>query len=68
MNFLIYNLFPSLNNLTNRQKLMLRLLIISVTMLLFGAYYKINDQPNADIIIGSAMIIQLISIIGLLSK
>jgi len=47
---------------------MFRLLIISVTMLLFGAYYKINDQPNADIIIGSAMIIQLISIIGLLSK
>jgi hypothetical protein len=67
MNFIVFKLFPKLNSLTKRQKLMFRLLMISVTMLLFGAFFKITDQPNSDLILGSAMILQLISIVGLLS-
>lgn len=65
---LLYKLFPVLNNLTKRQKLMFRLLILSVTMIFFGAYFKINDKPNTDLILGSAMILQVFSIVGLLSK
>ncbi|REG84656.1 hypothetical protein [Algoriphagus antarcticus] len=65
---LLYKLFPKLNSLTKRQKLMFRLLLLSVSMVFFGAYFKINDRPNADLILGSAMIIHFISIVGLLSK
>ncbi|WP_339867913.1 hypothetical protein [uncultured Algoriphagus sp.] len=65
---LLYNLFPVLNNLTKRQKLMFRLLLLSVSMIFFGAYFKINDKPNTDLILGSAMLIHVISIVGLVSK
>ncbi|PZX53251.1 hypothetical protein [Algoriphagus chordae] len=65
---LLYKLFPVLNNLTKRQKLFFRLLLLSVSAAFFGAYFKINDLPNADLILGSAMILQVISIAGLLSK
>ncbi|SFU04086.1 hypothetical protein SAMN04489724_3544 [Algoriphagus locisalis] len=65
---LLYKLFPNLNNLSKRQKLMFRILLISISMVIFGAYFKIIDRPNADLILGSAMILQIISIIGLLSK
>ncbi|MFC5627169.1 hypothetical protein [Algoriphagus winogradskyi] len=64
----IYKLSLRLNNLTKRQKLMFRLLLISVSMMLFGAYFKINGKPNTDLILGSAMLIHFISIIGLVSK
>jgi hypothetical protein len=37
-------------------------------MIFFGAYYKINDLPNADLILGSAMILQVLSVAGMLSK
>lgn len=68
MTFLIYKLFPRLNNLTKRQKLMLRLLLLSVSMTIFGAYFKITDRPNTDLILVSAMTLQVIAIIGLVSK
>ena len=65
---LLYKLSPTLNNLTKRQKLMFRLLLLSVTMIFFGAYFKINGKPNTDLILGSAMLIHVISIVGLVSK
>ncbi|WP_339701315.1 hypothetical protein [Algoriphagus aquimarinus] len=65
---LLYKLFPRLNNLTKRQKLMFRLLLLSVSVMFFGAYFKINGKPNTDLILGSAMILQVISIVGLASK
>ena len=65
---ILYKLFPVLNNLTQRQKLMFRLLLLSVTMIFFGAYLKINNKPNTDLILGSTMILQVFSIVGLLSK
>lgn len=65
---LLYKLFPKLNSLTKRQKLMFRLLLISVSMAFFGAYFKIIDLPNADLILGSAMLLQVLPIVGLLSK
>ncbi len=68
MNILFHKLFPILNDLTKRQKLMFRLLLLSLSMALFGAYLKIIDRPNADLILSSAMILHIISIIGLLSK
>ncbi|PZX54714.1 hypothetical protein LV84_02868 [Algoriphagus ratkowskyi] len=68
MNFLLYKLFPSLNSLTKRQKIMFRLLLLSVSMILFGAYFKIDGKPNTDLILGSAMVIHVISIVGLMSK
>ncbi|WP_425636285.1 hypothetical protein ACPUEN_12690 [Algoriphagus yeomjeoni] len=68
MTYLINKLFPRINNLTKRQKLMFRLLLLSVSMILFGAYFKINGKPNTDLILGSAMVIHVISIIGLVSK
>tara|TARA_R110002012_G_scaffold321684_1_gene550657 strand:- start:35805 stop:35954 length:150 start_codon:yes stop_codon:yes gene_type:complete len=37
-------------------------------MIFFGAYFKINGKPNTDLILGSAMILQVFSIVGLLSK
>ncbi|RAI87021.1 hypothetical protein [Algoriphagus yeomjeoni] len=68
MTNLIYKLFPRLNSLTKRQKLMFRLLLLSVSMMLFGAYFKIGGKPNTDLILGSAMVIHVISIVGLVSK
>lgn len=68
MNFLLYKLFPRLNNLTKRQKLMFRLLLLSLSMMLFGAFSKISGKPNTDLILGSALVIHVISIIGLVSK
>ncbi len=68
MNILFYKLFPILKNLTKRQKLMFRLLLLSVSMIFFGAYFKINGKPNPDLILGSAIILQVISIVGLVSK
>jgi peptidoglycan/LPS O-acetylase OafA/YrhL len=68
MDYLFYKLFPGLNNLTKRQKLMFRLLLLSVSMVIFGAYFKINGKSNGDLILILAMIFQVISIIGLLSK
>lgn len=65
---LIYKLFPTLNILTKRQKLMFRLLLLSVSMILFGAYFKINGKPNTDLILGLAMVIHVISVVGLMSK
>ncbi|MEB2776642.1 hypothetical protein SYJ56_15060 [Algoriphagus sp. D3-2-R+10] len=65
---LLYKLFPRLNSLTKRQKLMFRLLLLSMSMAFFGAYFKISDNPNADLILGSSMILQVVSIAGLLSK
>lgn len=68
MTILLYKLFPQLNKLTKRQKLMFRLLLLSVYLLIFGAYFKITDRPNTDLILGSAIILHIISIVGLLSK
>ncbi|WP_339758017.1 hypothetical protein [Algoriphagus aquimarinus] len=65
---LLYKLSPKLDSLTKRQKLMFRVLLLSVSLVFFGAYFKINDHPNADLILGSAMILHVISIAGLLSK
>jgi hypothetical protein len=65
---LLYKIFPRLDRLTKRQKLMFRLLLLSVNTVFFGAYFKINDHPNADLILGTAMILHVISIVGLVSK
>lgn len=37
---ILYKLFPTLNSFTKRQKLMFRLLLLSVSMIPFGAYFK----------------------------
>lgn len=68
MNFILYKLFPRLNSLTKRQKLMFRLLLLSVGIAAMGAYFKITDRPNTDLVLGSAIILQVISIAGFLSK
>ncbi len=65
---LLYKISPVLNSLTKRQKLIFRLLLISVSMVFFGAYFKINGKPNTDLILGTAMILHVISIVGLASK
>jgi intracellular septation protein A len=64
----LFEIFPRLGSLTKRQKLMFRLLLLSVSIVFFGAYFKINGKPNTDSILGSAMILQVISIVGLVSK
>lgn len=68
MTTFLYKLFPRLKSITKRQKLKFSLLLLSTYMAIFGAYFKINDRPNSDLILGSAMIIQFISIVGSLSK
>lgn len=65
---LLYKLSPRLNSLTKRQKLLFRVLLLSVSAAFAGAYFKINDLPNADLILGSAMILHVISVAGLMSK
>ncbi len=68
MNYILFKLFPQLTRLTKRQKLMLRLLLLSVSIAFFGAYFKINDLPNSDLILVSGMTLQIVSVAGLLSK
>lgn len=65
---LLYKIFPRLESLTKHQKLMFRLLLLSMSTVFFGAYFKINDHPNADLILGTAMILHVIAIVGLVSK
>jgi hypothetical protein len=54
--------------MTKRQKLMLRLLFLSFSGALFGGYFKINDNPNADLILGLAILFQVVAVIGLASN
>jgi hypothetical protein len=50
------------------QKLMLRLLILSFIGAFIGGYFKIMDNPNADLILGLAILFQLLAVIGLASN
>ncbi|MFC3879071.1 hypothetical protein ACFOSV_02735 [Algoriphagus namhaensis] len=54
--------------MTKRQKFMLRLLFLSVWGAILGGYFKLNDNPNADWILGLAILFQLISVIALASN
>lgn len=54
--------------MTKRQKLILRLLFLSFSGGIIGTYFKIMDNPNADLILGLAILFQLIAVIGLASK
>jgi hypothetical protein len=54
--------------MTKRQKLMLRLLFLSVSGALKGGYFKINDNPNAEWILGLAILFQIVAVIGLASN
>jgi hypothetical protein len=54
--------------LTKRQKLMLRLLFMSCSGAFIGGYFKIMDNPNSDLILGFAILFQLIAVVGLASN
>ena len=54
--------------MTKRQKLMLRLLFLSFSGGIIGGYFKILDNPNSDLILGIAILFQLIAVIGLASN
>jgi len=54
--------------MTKRQKLMLRLLFLSFIGAFIGGYFKIMDNPNADLILGLAILFQLLAVIGLASN
>jgi hypothetical protein len=54
--------------MTKRQKLMLRLLFLSFSGAILGGYFKINDNPNAELILGLAILFQVVAVIGLVSN
>jgi hypothetical protein len=54
--------------MTKRQRLMLRLLFLSFSGAIIGGYFKINDNPDAHLILGLAILFQLIAVIGLASN
>ena len=43
-------------------------MVMSFWGAILGGYFKINDNPNADLILGLAVVFQIVAIIGLLSK
>ena len=47
---------------------MLRLLFLSFSGGIIGGYFKILDNPNSDLILGIAILFQLIAVIGLASN
>lgn len=47
---------------------MLRLLFLSFSGAFIGGYFKINDNPNADLILGLAILFQVVAVIGLASN
>ncbi len=47
---------------------MIRLLLMSFSGAILGALLKINGNPNADCILGAAILIQFISVVGLVSR
>ncbi len=51
-----------------RRKLMIWLLVMSFWGAILGGYFKINDNPNSDYILGLAIVFLIVAIIGLLSK
>ncbi|MDG1276579.1 MAG: hypothetical protein P8O16_04810 [Algoriphagus sp.] len=53
---------------TKRQKLMLRLLFQSFSGVFIGGCFKIMDNPNSDLILGFAILFQLIAVVGLASN
>ncbi len=65
---LLYKLFARKNRLIKRQKPMFRLLLLSVSLAFFGAYFKISANLNSDLILGSTTILLGVSIAGFLSK
>lgn len=47
-------------------KQMLKLILLSISGGAIGAYFKINDNPNADYILACAIVFKFTGIIGLL--
>lgn len=65
---LIENSLPFVKRFTKRQRLMLRLLLISVFIVMAGAYLKITNKPDAEWLLGLGLLFHFLSVIGLLSK
>ena len=65
---LIENSLPFLKKFTKRQRLMFRILLLSIFWALAGAYLKVNHHDSADLLLALAILGQIVSVIGLLSK
>lgn len=65
---LIENSLPFVKRFTKRQRLMFRLLLLSIFWVIAGAYLKINGYADAKWILGLGLFTQIIAVIGLLSK
>lgn len=55
-------------NLNQRKRLLVQLLILSFWAGILGAFFKINGNPNGEILLIAGMVTQIISVIGLTSK
>ncbi|SDD67505.1 hypothetical protein SAMN04488104_104617 [Algoriphagus faecimaris] len=62
---MLRSIFKSLNR---RRYLCLRLLFLANTAAILGAYFKINGNPNADILLTFSIILMGTGLAGILSK
>ncbi|TFV93532.1 hypothetical protein E4S40_14900 [Algoriphagus kandeliae] len=55
-------------NLTRRQLILVRLLLMSNSAVLLGAYFKINGNPNGEMLLIIGILLNFIGVFGLTNK
>lgn len=65
---LIENSLPFVKKFTKRQRLMFRILLLSVFWIISGAYLKISGHQEAEWLLGMGTIVNILAVAGLLSN